>query len=58
MMDKGEYRHTLFHHIDRLEEAIVKGQAIELSRGSDPYGENKLGLITLYPLQLIYYDIA
>lgn len=58
MMDKGEYRHTLFHHIDRLEEAIVKGQAIELSRSSDPYRENKLGLITLYPLQLIYYDIA
>lgn len=58
MMDKGEYRHTLFHHIDRLEEAIVKGQALELSRSNDPYGENKVGLITLYPLQLIYYDIA
>ena len=58
MMNKGEYRHTLFHHIDLLEEAIVKGQAIELYRVSDPYQENKLGLITLYPLQLIYYDIA
>jgi hypothetical protein len=58
MMNKGEYRHTLFHQIDLLETAIIEGQAIELLRNNDPYGENKLGLITLYPLQLIYYDIA
>lgn len=58
MMKRGEYRHTLFHQIDVLEAAIVRGQAIELSRYTDPYQENKLGLITLYPLQLIYYDIA
>ncbi|MBW4532574.1 MAG: WYL domain-containing protein [Pleurocapsa minor HA4230-MV1] len=58
MMNQGEYRHTLYHQIELLEEAIITGQAIELSRNVDPYGENKLGLITLYPLQLIYFDIA
>jgi hypothetical protein len=58
MMHKGEYRHTLFHQINLLEKAIITGQVIELSRNADPYNENKLGLITLYPLQLIYFDIA
>ena len=58
MMNKGEYRHTLFHQIKQLEEAIIKGQVIELSRISDPHQENKLGCISLYPLQMIYYDIA
>lgn len=58
MMNRGEYRHTLFHHIDRLEDVIVGGQAIELYKTSDPYQENNFGFMTLYPLQLIYYDIA
>ena len=58
MMNKGAYRHTLFHQINLLEEAITKGQAIELSRFINPYDNNQLGLIKLYPLQLVYYDIA
>ncbi|BAZ46095.1 hypothetical protein NIES4102_31230 [Chondrocystis sp. NIES-4102] len=58
MMAQGNYRHTLFHQIELLETAIIKGQAIELSRAVDLYQENKIGLITVYPLQLIYYDIA
>ncbi|MGF1540621.1 MAG: helix-turn-helix transcriptional regulator [Pleurocapsa sp.] len=58
MMSKGHYCHTLFHQIELLETAIIKGQEIELSRHVDLYGNNNLGLITVYPLQLIYYDIA
>ncbi len=58
MMSKGNYRHTLFHQIELLEDAIIKGQKIELSRHVDLYGDNKIGLICLYPLQIIYYDIA
>ena len=58
MMSKGNYRHTLFHQIEFLENAIIKRHKIELSRYIDLYGENKVGLISLYPLQLIYYDIA
>lgn len=58
MMSKGEYRHTLFHQIDLLEQAIIQGQAIEISRSVDFYENNKIGLISVFPLQLIYYDIA
>ncbi|AFZ34064.1 hypothetical protein Sta7437_0455 [Stanieria cyanosphaera PCC 7437] len=58
MMSKGEYRHTLFHQINLLEQAIIQGQAIEISRSVDLYGNNKIGLMSVFPLQLIYYDIA
>jgi hypothetical protein len=58
MMDLGEYRDTLFHQFDLMERAIISGQVIEISRGSDPYGNGRVGLMQVYPLQLIYYDIA
>jgi predicted DNA-binding transcriptional regulator YafY len=57
MMEKGEYRQTLFHQIDKIENAIVQGQAIEISRQTNFY-DNQLGCILIWPLQLIYYDIA
>ncbi|HEY9701577.1 MAG TPA: WYL domain-containing protein [Allocoleopsis sp.] len=58
MIEKGEYRGTLFDKIEILEKAIIEGQIIEISRKSNPYGDEKLGVIKIYPLQLIYYDIA
>jgi predicted DNA-binding transcriptional regulator YafY len=58
MMLKGECRHTLYHHIDKIEQAIVTGQAIQIERIADLYGENQLGRFLVWPLQLIYYDIA
>ncbi len=58
MMEKGEYRNTLFHQLDQVEQAIIQGQAIEICRAEDPYQYQDLGMIQLYPLQLIYYDIA
>ncbi len=48
----------MFHQIETLENAIIKGQAIELFRERDPYQQEQLGFVYVYPLQLIYYDIA
>lgn len=58
MMRSGKHQDTLFHQIEQLETAILSGQAIELSRSHDPYGAGQIGMITVYPLQLVYYDIA
>lgn len=58
MMDKGEYRHTLFHQLPNLETAILKGQTIKLHQYRNPFGTASVGDVVLYPLQLIYTDIA
>lgn len=58
MIAAGDSQNTLFHQMPALETAIRQGQAIELSRSADLYGRKNTGLIQVYPLQLIYYDIA
>lgn len=60
MMAKGKYqsRGTLFEKLDVLEEAIIKGQAVELYRYRNPYNSKRIGYEQVYPLQLIYADIA
>lgn len=58
MLDRQEYRNTLFHKLDIVETAIVRGQAIELYRQDDYYGKGKVGFRRIWPLQLIYHDIA
>ncbi|NEO26067.1 MAG: WYL domain-containing protein, partial [Kamptonema sp. SIO4C4] len=58
MLEKQNYRHTLFHCVPQLEEAIIKGQPIEISRAVDLYGDSSVGLDIIWPLQLIYRDIA
>jgi hypothetical protein len=61
MLDRQKYRNTLFHKLDIVETAIVRGQAIELSginRQDDYYGKGKVGFRQIWPLQLIYHDIA
>ncbi len=58
MMARGEYRHTLFHQLPLLETAILKGQAIRLYQSRNPFGTATVGDITVYPLQLIYADVA
>ena len=58
MMQQGQYRHTLFHCLDALETAIVQGQPVTLQRRTDPFGTAGVGSIQVYPLQLIYADIA
>jgi len=58
MLDRQEYRNTLFHKLDIVETAIVRGQAIELYRLDDYYGKGKVGFRRIWLLQLIYHDIA
>ncbi|WP_322744502.1 WYL domain-containing protein, partial [Coleofasciculus sp. LEGE 07092] len=57
MQAKGNNRHTLFHCLDTLEEAIATGQLVELYRFREPY-QNRIGYLKVYPLQLFYHDIA
>lgn len=58
MMASGQYRGTLFEKLDALEVAIIDGQALELYRARNPYNSNKVRYEKVYPLQLIYSDIA
>lgn len=58
MMRKGQYRRTLFHHLAALETAITQGQAIEIYRATNPYNPQQVGYMTVWPLQLMYADVA
>ncbi len=54
---QAQNHHTLFDSLATVEQAILDGQAIEIYRHSDPYAQNT-GAAIVYPLQLIYHDIA
>jgi hypothetical protein len=41
-----------------LEESIIQGQAIELFRSRNPYRTGETQYMQVYPLQLVYADIA
>jgi len=58
MAVKGENRDNLFHQLPLVEKAISKGEAIEISRSNDLYGFQRTGRIHVFPLQLVYHDIA
>jgi predicted DNA-binding transcriptional regulator YafY len=58
MMALGKNQDTLFHQLDIVEKAIPQGQALELSRNKDPYGQQPAGPLQIWPLQLVYHDIA
>ena len=58
MLDRQKNQNTLFHKLEIVETAIVRGQAIELYREKDYYGKGNIGLRRIWPLQLIYHDIA
>jgi predicted DNA-binding transcriptional regulator YafY len=57
MIAKGKLRHTLFHCLETVENAIALGQPVELYRMRDPY-QQRLDYLQVYPLQLFYHDIA
>lgn len=54
---QAQNQHTLFDSLATVERAILDGQAIEIYRHSDPYAQNT-GEAKVYPLQLLYHDIA
>ncbi len=58
MIRLDENQNNLFHQINTVESAIRQGQAIEIYRGKDSYGTGRVGYLQVFPLQLIYYDIA
>jgi hypothetical protein len=58
MIRLGENQNNLFHKIEAVESAIMNGQAIEIHRTKDSYGTGRIGYLQVFPLQLIYYDIA
>ncbi|MFP4337187.1 MAG: helix-turn-helix transcriptional regulator [Halothece sp.] len=58
MMRRGKNRDTLFHQLNVIETAIAEGQAIEISRAVDHYGNSRVGPEIIWPLQLVDYNIA
>lgn len=58
MVIKGKNKDNLYHQINLVETAISQGQAIQISRQSSPYNKNRIGMMQIYPLQLIYHEIA
>lgn len=58
MLERGDRKQTLFQQLDRVEAAIVGGRAIELSRSRDPYSGSQIGMRSVWPLQLVYRDVA
>ncbi|WP_434687050.1 helix-turn-helix transcriptional regulator [Pseudanabaena minima] len=57
MLDIKKNRHNLYHCLEQVETAIAIGQAITIYRYTDPYSQ-KIGYLQVFPLQLIYHDIA
>ena len=57
MLDIKKNRYNLYHCLDQVEAAIAIGQAITIYRYTDPYSQ-KIGYLQVFPLQLIYRDIA
>ncbi|MCA6572288.1 MAG: WYL domain-containing protein [Pseudanabaena sp. M57BS1SP1A06MG] len=57
MLDIKKNRYNLYHCLEQVESAIAIGQAITIYRYTDPYSQ-KIGYLQVFPLQLIYRDIA
>ncbi len=55
---KGSATCTLYSTLDIVETAILRGQAIQVRRTADPYQQGQQGSKSIWPLQLIHYDIA
>ncbi len=58
MMETSNNKNSLFHKLSNVEEAILMGKTIEISRTKDAYQQDNEGLQQIIPLQLIYNDIA
>jgi predicted DNA-binding transcriptional regulator YafY len=58
LLAEGVNPNSIFQRLPQLETAIANHQAIELSRREDAYRTDRVGPERLWPLQLVYYDIA
>ena len=58
MMAQQKYRDTLFEKIGQIEHAILEGLPVKLFRSKNPYSPGKIRYEQVFPLQLVYSDIA
>lgn len=58
MRERHNYRETLFERLPELETAIVTGSAIEIYYARSPYPNGSSRYWHIYPLQLLYHDVA
>jgi len=57
-MSRGSGPRSLFDALDVVENAILNGQALELRRRANPFGDKVQMKFQAWPLQLLHYDIA
>ncbi|MFN9886213.1 MAG: helix-turn-helix transcriptional regulator, partial [Pseudanabaena sp.] len=57
MLDIKKNRYNLYHCLEQVESAIAIVQEITIYRNTDHYSQ-KIGYLQVFPLQLIYRDIA
>ncbi|HEY9881797.1 MAG TPA: WYL domain-containing protein, partial [Leptolyngbyaceae cyanobacterium] len=57
-MGRSSGPRSLFDAIDVVEDAILNGQALELHRRANLYGDSVQARFQVWPLQLLHYDIA
>jgi predicted DNA-binding transcriptional regulator YafY len=58
MRERTVYRETLFERLSELETAIVTGRGIEIYYARAPYPTESSRHWQIYPLQLLYHDVA
>jgi predicted DNA-binding transcriptional regulator YafY len=58
MRERHNYRETLFERLSELETAIVTGRAIEIYYARTAYPTSPTKYWQVYPLQLLYHDVA
>ncbi len=58
MIQQGDYRRTLFDQLGQIESAILQGQGVELYRQRHGHSRERPNYLRVYPLQLVYSDLA
>ena len=58
MRERHNYRETLFERLSELETAIVTGSVVEIYYARSPYPNGSSRYWHIYPLQLLYHDVA
>jgi hypothetical protein len=58
MIAQQRHNHNLFFSLEKLEQAMIDGQAIKIYQTRNPYAEKNIGLMIVFPLQLLYQEVA
>ncbi len=57
MIAAQRHSHNLFFSLEKLEQAMIDGQAVRIYQKKDPYSK-RTGPIIIFPLQLLYQEVA